>query len=1677
MRVKNEYKPQVMTLFKRILKYVLIVFVSVLLLFTILAASLQLPSVQNFVKGKLVNYLEKKVKTKVALERIFISFPNNLVMENLYLQGQKVDTLLYARKFEVGLNIPKLLNNTADLTSIDLDGLKANVVRDKEGRFNFDYFIDAFATDDKEASPSKPFIISLDKIKLKDIRVSFLDQQSRNDLNVYFKSFDTRVKTFDLEKNTYAVDKIAMEGLKLKMKQDLLEEVSAQVEEKVDSLNEQKPMQVSLREIKLTNFDIDYGDDNTKTFAKILFKELSSKIDHLDLPKNDFGINSLSLKGADIKAKLYLPESNSSSNSNANRTNNTDSNESSAATNDALKLLLKKLSLSDVKIAYDNTAVPKTRSGMDFNHLNFEKLALELRNFRMIDGTFKGSVNSAEIKEARGLNVQKLETDFEYSEKQAYLKDLYLKTPKTILRDELVLNYNSIEQLSANPGEVKITADIQNSKIGFSDILMLVPSLRTTPPFNKYPNAVLNLNTRLKGKIGDLQILNLELSGLDQLKVKARGHVKNAMDPDRLLYDLKVDELSSSSKTIYNLVPKNTIPSNITLPSHMKISGTAKGSTEVVDTNLRLTSTLGNAAIKAAVDLSRKNAERYNVIANLQNLQIGKLIQNKDLASITGQIAAKGQGFDPARANADLTGSIASVGYNGYTYRNMDLKGKINGGVYNVNLNSKDPNANLNLVASGVYNENSPTVKVNGTIEKLDLHTLGFYSDPLILAGKLDGDFTSLNPDAPNGYLHLNDFAISDEKEIYPVQQLSLVAMSTPDSNRISFNSQIADIELVGKFKTTQILSSLRETLNTYYEFQEPSKVKTVIDPNQYFTLTGKVKDDDLLRKFVPELKEFEPIALNGNYDADSRILNLGMQIPMVTYGANQIREGLVQISNKSDALFYDVSLGSFASESLALQKLGLVGQVRDNLITYKATTKDEKDITQFLIAGQLEKLGDLTKISLNPEGLKLNYTDWTVAPENQLVLSSAGFYADQFALSSGGSEIRIQSESQTAGSPLGISIKEFKIETITEMLKKDSLLAKGTINGFAQIRDLQKDMHFDADIDVSDLYVYGSPVGNLDLKANNETRDKIRADLALSGYDNDVKLGGYYTSSTGGLDMNLDLTRLQMKTAEGFSMGALESTAGYVSGNLKIGGTTSAPSVLGAVKFNDAALGITQLGSKFKDLNDEIRFTSRGVEFSDFKVKDESGNVLAVNGLVATKTYQDFAFDLTLNANGFKVVDSQKDNEKMMYGVLAINADLKIGGDLDLPVVDGTLSVTDQTDFTFVLPQSSPSLQERDGIVEFIDQDQVALQETIKADSISSDTDIKGMDVNVNIEVDREAKISLLIDKANGDFVELQGEAQLTGGIDPSGKTTLVGVYEVEKGGYEMSVSLLKRRFDIQKGSTITWTGEPMLATLDLTAIYKTDAAPLDLLQQQLAGVSRNELNQYKQRIPFNTLLIMKGELLKPVITFDITTAEENSAVSATVLDNTRAKLEQLRRDEAELNKQVFALLLLNRFIGENPFQSETGLSASTVAKQSVSRILSEQLNNLAKDLIGGVELNFDLESTEDYSSGSKNERTDLNIGLSKRLFDDRLEVSVGNNFAVEGQARENEQMTNIAGDIKIEYALSEDGRYRLRAYRKNDYQVALQGQIIETGVGFIMTLDYDEFKELFERSKREGK
>jgi len=100
----------------------------------------------------------------------------------------------------------------------------------------------------------------------------------------------------------------------------------------------------------------------------------------------------------------------------------------------------------------------------------------------------------------------------------------------------------------------------------------------------------------------------------------------------------------------------------------------------------------------------------------------------------------------------------------------------------------------------------------------------------------------------------------------------------------------------------------------------------------------------------------------------------------------------------------------------------------------------------------------------------------------------------------------------------------------------------------------------------------------------------------------------------------------------------------------------------------------------------------------------------------------------------------------------------------------------------------------------------------------------------------------------------------------------------------------------------------------------------------------------------------------------------------------------------------------------------------------------------------------------------------------LSKRLLNDRLTVTLGTAFELEGPRPTNQKQNNAAPNIAVDYKISKDGRYMLRAYRRNDYSGNVEGYVMETGMSFIISVDYNRFRQIFlsknaRRQKREIK
>ncbi len=1656
MQNKNQIRPK--KILKKTLKVFLWIIGSFLTLFLLLVLALQIPAVQNFAKDKAVTYLEGKIKTKVAIDRIEIGLPKKVILEGFYFEDQQKDTLLAGKKLAVDISLFQLFNNKIEINSVDLQDITATISRDENETFNFDYIVKAFASPPKPEDNSQPMEFSIDKINIDKVKFNYSDAKSKNDISVNLNHFDTNIKTFDLNKMEFDIPKAKIDGLKLKFKQGI---VSANTKKTTSNKSSETNLNLKLGKIDLSKIDVVYENEASKLNTKINLEKLNVAFNSIDLNKELIDIETLELNNT--KGTLELGKIEKIINQNEVASTPSSSN---------WKVKIKKADLKKVDFKFDDASSVATYKGVDYKHLDIQNFNLNAENIDYSEQNTSGKINSLTVKDKSGLNIQALKTDFNYNNNGVSLKNLDLKTPQTSLKDEVIVGYASVRSIQENLGEMSVKANLKNSKIGFKDILLFAPILENISPFDTNPNAILSVNSIISGKLNNISFPNLEVSGIGSTKINASGKIVGFPDMKKAYFDLNIKNLESSSKDVAQFVPKGTIPNNIQLPSKFNTKGTFKGTMNNFATDLKLVSSFGNAKIKATFDQRRKNQEKYNAQTDLDNFDLGKLIKNDSIGKISLKANIRGTGLNPKTANATVDGTILKADFNDYVYTNLKLKGKINNGLFNVNANANDPNLTFNMISNGSFKGKYPSGKLKLNVDIADLRKLNLHAGALKLRGEIDADIQSADLDYLNGKVSANNFIIANEKEQFVLDSINVIATSTAEKNTLTVKSQFMNADVNGKYQLSKIATALQNSISNYYKINSNSKKVSVKD--QQFAFKIDVKDNPILLKFIPELKSLSPITLSGRYNSVNDSIIVNGSIPKLVYGTNTISGAILKVDTKDNALIYSLVVDDIQNESFQLPFTNITGKVENNIVDYSVQLKDLKNKERYLLVGTLKSENGNSDINLNPTNLILNYEKWNLSEENLIRIGQNGIYANNFELNKDGNSIKIQSQSTQPNAPLAIDFKDFEIETLTNIAQKSNLQIGGKINGNAQLKDLMQSVKFTSDLTIDHFTFQKDTVGNLKVKVDNQIANTYNANVEITGFDNQVNLDGNYKTSTSSFDLNLDIQKLNVKSIQGFSFGNITQSTGFLNGDLKITGTTENPKIIGDLKFNEVGFKVKQLNAKFKSMNDNITFTENLISLDNFSIKDEKNNDLTINGTINSQNLSNLGFNLKVDAANFKAINSKAKDNDLYYGELYLDNNLTIKGTMESPVVEGDIKINKDTKFTVVLPQDDPSIADREGIVEFIDQDQPQLITKVAFDEELSQTEIKGVLASVNIEIDKEAELSMIIDKSNGDFLKLKGEGQLNGGIDQSGKTTLTGRYELTEGSYEMSFNLIKRKFDIKKGSYLLWTGEPTTADINITAIYKSETAPIDLVNDQLGELTPEERNTYKERIPFETELKLNGELLKPVITFDIVLPDGNNDVSADVITTTQAKLTQLRQQPDELNKQVFALLLLNRFIGENPFSSESGGTTATgLARDSASKILSQQLNNFAGDLISGVEINFDLQSTEDYTTGQKENKTDLNVGISKKLLNDRLKVTVGSSFGLEGTQQANQEANTIAGDVSLDYQITKDGRYKVRAYRVNKYQVALQGQVVETGVAFILTIDYNKFRELFSKTK----
>lgn len=1661
---KEKKKKSLLSRLLRIFGWMVLSVVGLVILVLIL---IQLPFVQNFARKKVVSYLENKLHTQVAIGKLDIDFPTALSLKQVYFEDQSKDTLLYGDEIKVDISMLRLLRNEINIQGIYLDGIVANLHRQPpDSIFNFQFIIDAFAGEQKkqpEKEDTSTMKMSVDEIVIDNSHFIYKDLYTGNDLNIKLHHFKTEIKTFDPAHMLFNIDLIDVKGLTGHFYQ--LEPMHKPIEDvvKETAAQPENVMQLISNTIRLSDINFQFNSDASHLKSAYIIGRAELHPGKIDLKNMVIALKDASLENADIAIAT-----------NPALANEPPIDTITIATAPSLKIIADELVLKNSSFKMDDLSKPPAPSGIDFSHLFLTEINIESKNLLYSSDTMRAQLLHAHLKDHSGFALNEMQVDFEMNPTGVSLNDLYIRTPQSEIRRFATISYPSLEALSKDPGVLGLNIDLDESTIALKDVLFFVPQLEAQ--LTSLKNESLFADARITGTVSNVQFQKLLLKGLSGTNINLHGTIAGLPDPNNIYANLNIETLATNKKDVTALLPQGTLPSNIQLPSGINASGIVRGGMDNLFTSLGIRTDMGNVHANGTLaNITDQQHARYNMSIAAKGLQLGKILANPELGIFTGNAKFTGKGLDPKTADATFEINIPKAGYHQYTYNNIAASGSIKNGKLNTDLQIKDPNVATTLSLQGSFSGKYPAVALQGVIDSINVMALNYSASPLKYHGRIYADFQNTDPDALNGKLAITHSIVATDKQSFKIDSMTVVARANGDTNSIVVHTGFASLNLAGNYKLTQLGNIFVNAINPYFKISEGA-IAQKTDP-YHFTLTGTVYDNPALRAVLPDLESLKTIQLHSTFDSDSG-WNLSLKSPHINYKSMVIDSVNLIAGTRDSVLALHLGMDRFINgTSISIYKTSVDGTLSNNKLSMGIGIEDKEGKQKYFLRGNVfEDPAGAYVFSLRPDSLRLNYDQWHINPQNQIIFGENGIVAQNFVLNQGSQMLSINSQSPAPSAPLQLEFSNFQISTLTGFVQTDSLLVNGLLNGNATIKNLQTQPTFIANISINDLSIYKDTLGVLTARVNNEIANRYNAAITLQGYGNDIAINGDYfvKPKNSSFDFTIAINKFAMQSLEGLSNGAIRNGQGFVYGNIRVDGNLENRNIDGHLQFDHTSFVPAKLNNVFKIDKEAIAIiNNEGVRFNSFTIRDTANNTLTLGGMVHTKDWANFRFDMTVRADNFQAINSTKKDNDLFYGKLIFSTRLTIEGTPEKPIIDGKLTINENTVFTVVLPQEDPGIAKREGIVRFVDYSATAEDSLFMApyDSLK-EAPLKGYDVAVNISIDKKAEFNLIVDAANGDFLHMRGTGELSGGIDPSGKINLTGSYEIEEGSYSLSFNFLKRKFLIQKGSRIVWTGDPTSAQVDVTAIYVANTAPYELVQGMLSG----DLVYYKQKLPFEVHLNMDGELLKPVITFDIVLPEKNYTVSNAVINTVDQRLIQLRQEPSELNKQVFALLLLNRFIGENPFNNSSGggMDVSTFAMQSASRLLTEQLNSLTEGLIQGVDLNFDLATTEDYTTGEKRDRTNFKVGITKRLLNDRLTVTVGNNFELEGPRQTNERHSGIADNISINYALSKDGRYMLRAYRTNDYTGAIEGYVIETGLSFIITLDYNKLSEIF-RSKKE--
>lgn len=1314
--------------------------------------------------------------------------------------------------------------------------------------------------------------------------------------------------------------------------------------------------------------------------------------------------------------------------------------------------------------------------GVDFADMHLIDIRAELKNFTIDGPVIHTDIGRLAMRERSGFVVEDLAGCLCIANGCIDIREGHIRTAKSnielpslsLIGLDWALYKNFVE-------EVDITAQVVNTTLSSDDIAYFSPKMKD------WHLTLTDVNADVSGPVADMSgSLRSVRTGADT-KLSVDFAAQGLPDVGKGHFKADISELTTSAADVDRLAAALTgknLPDEVLRiaknAGKIGLTGKFDGTLTAFAADAALATEIGGATCLLQVSSLRDGCRGVLGDVKTSSLQLGELLENDLLGPLSLNVHVNGE-LSSEHSDAEVSGEILRLGINGYDYDSLRMKGHLVNREFNGLIEARDRNLRFDFRGLlDLNDEQRPRYDFALDLEEANLAALGVNrrDSVSVLAARIAARAVGRTLDDLNGIIFVRDVSYRYNDRELAADSVVIVGRNSLSDKFIRLRSDFVDADYEGKTSYKEVFAYLQQRFRDYvptldggpgWQAQHPDTVELA---DGYSQLTVNVrKINPLVNAVSPGLQIADGSQLLLRINPANDKLSFEAASDYIERGRMLVTRLNLDAHNRGDSLVFAASTEDLYLNSFHMSRVGMSGGAKDNkleLITdFADTIGDVSGRIGFRseFARGRGPAGRQIDLRLTPSYISRGEKTWNIYTDG-ITADTSRIRIDRFRMVNAGQQLLLDGVvSRRLQDSVQLTLHNFELAPFSQFTSSMGYRVDGRTNGSATMKAVLGAGEVQADIVVDSISINDLAVPSIWLRSRWDFIQN-RAGILVQQRENlDTLVRGFYAPSQKRYYARATLDAVELSALDPLLKGVVERTGGNADVDIALRGSGKEANLSGQIAVRDftTTVDFTQVTYTMPRAVIEVKnnhLIAEGVPLYDPE-KNEGLFSIDLN----LEHLSNIFYSVKVLPKELMVLNTTSKDNDLFYGRIFASGSATIAGSKGGVKMD--IVATTEGDSEFYMPLSGQSNAKTADFVTFVTPEQIDTTDYLVRKKLlfqqqgrKKEAAGSTMDITIALNVQDNTAFQLVIDPTVGSALKGRGNGMLNLHINPgNGIFNMYGDYTLIEGSFLFSLqNIITKKFIIESGSMIQWTGEPVDARLDINAVYKLKTSLQPLLNTVTASSDDDQSGSRisDRSVPVDCKIHIGGRLSNLQLDFSV-------VVPVTDIETQAAVASVLNTQEAQA-QQFISLVALGTFSNSG----SANIGASSGVATGLEMLTNQLTNWFSTD---------DYRIILNYRAGSEMTGDEVDFGFSTNLINNRLLVEVEGNYIIDNKQAVSNNVSNFMGEAHVTWLIDKSGNLRLKAFTQTIDRFDENQGLQETGIGISYKEDFNNFKDLKQR------